>query len=57
MNKIFAPYIGKFVVVYIDDILVFSQSAEEHKQYLQLVLQTLREQCLNVCLPSCPMVT
>ena len=53
MNKIFAPDIGKFVVVYINGILFFSQSAEEHKQRLQLVLQTLREQCLFAKLPKC----
>eukprot|EP00983_Pelagomonas_calceolata_P117586 1160429-Pelagomonas_calceolata.AAC.1 len=53
MNKIFAPYIGKFVVIYINDILVSSRSAEEHKQHLQLVLQILREQCFYAKLPKC----
>jgi hypothetical protein len=36
-------YLDKFVVVFIDDILVFSQNEEEHEEHLRLVLQKLRE--------------
>jgi hypothetical protein len=38
MNKVFMEYLDKFVVVFIDDILVYSRSEEEHKDHLQLVL-------------------
>jgi len=41
MNRIFAPYIGKFVVVYIDDILMYLKNAQEDKHHLELVLDLL----------------
>ena len=43
MNKVFMEYLDKFVVVFIDDILVFSKTKEEHPKHLRLVLQKLRE--------------
>jgi hypothetical protein len=43
MNKVFMEYLDKFVVVFIDDILVFSQNEEEHEEHLRLVLQKLQE--------------
>ncbi|MCI65747.1 reverse transcriptase, partial [Trifolium medium] len=43
MNRVFHPYLDKFVVVFIDDILVYSKSEEEHEEHLQLVLQVLRD--------------
>ena len=49
MNKVFMEYLDKFVVVFIDDILVFSKSEEEHKEHLRLVLEKLQEHQL---LPS-----
>ena len=42
MNRVFQPYVDQFVVVFIDDILVYSKDAQEHEQHLKLVLQTLR---------------
>lgn len=42
MNKILAPYLRKFVLVFFDDILIYSKSATEHAQHLSLVLQLLR---------------
>jgi hypothetical protein len=41
MNKVFMEYLDKFVVVFIDDILVYSRSEEEHEEHLRLVLQKL----------------
>jgi hypothetical protein len=41
MNKIFMECLDKFVVVFIDDILVYSRSEEEHKDHLRLALQKL----------------
>ena len=41
-------FLGRFVIVLIDDILVYSRSAEEHAMHLRLVLQTLREHRLYV---------
>jgi hypothetical protein len=50
MNKIFMEYLDKFVVVFIDDILVYSRSEEEH---LRLAFQKLRENRLYVKLSKC----
>jgi hypothetical protein len=50
MNKVFMEYLDKFVVVFIDDILVFSRSEEEH---LRLVLQKLREHQLYAKFSKC----
>jgi hypothetical protein len=42
MNSVFMDYHDKFVVVFIDDILIYSQSEEEHVDHLKMVLQRLR---------------
>jgi hypothetical protein len=42
MNKVFMKYLDKFVMVFIDDILVFSKTEEEHEVHLRLVLEKLR---------------
>jgi hypothetical protein len=38
MNKVFMEYLDRFIVVFIDDILVFSKTMEEHEEHLRLVL-------------------
>ena len=43
MNRVFRPFLDKLVVVFIDDILVYSKDAQEHEQHLKIVLQTLIE--------------
>jgi len=53
MNKVFMEYLDKFVVVFIDDILVFSRSEEEHEEHLRLVMQKLREHQLYAKFSKC----
>jgi hypothetical protein len=53
MNKVFMEYLDKFVVVFIDDILVHSRSEEEHEEHLCLALQKLRENRLYAKLSKC----
>ena len=43
MNRVFKPYLDQFMVVFIDDILVYSKNKEEHEKHLRVVLQTLKE--------------
>ena len=43
MNQVFSAYLDKFLVVFIDDILVYSKDRDDHEGHLHLVLQTLRE--------------
>src|SRR5262249_23952054 len=53
MNRVFKPYLDKFVIVFIDDILVYSKSQEEHEEHLRIVLQTLREHQLYAKFSKC----
>ena len=53
MNRVFQPYLDRFVIVFIDDILVYSGSSEEHSEHLRIVLQTLRERHLFSKLSKC----
>ena len=53
MNRVFGPYLDKFVIVFIDDILVYSSSKEEHAEHLRIVLQTLREHQLYAKFIKC----
>jgi hypothetical protein len=53
MNKVFMEYLNKFVGVFIDDILVYSRSEEEHEEHLRLALQKLREHRLYAKLSKC----
>ncbi|KAA3465862.1 Transposon Ty3-I Gag-Pol polyprotein [Gossypium australe] len=48
MNRVFRPYLDKFVVFFIDDILIYSQDESEHAEHLRIVLQTLRDKQLYV---------
>lgn len=53
LSKIFEGYLGRFVLLYLDDILVFSKTPEEHMRHLELVLQRLREHQLYVKRSKC----
>ena len=53
MNDMFRPYIGKFMAIYLDDILIFSKTPDEHLQHLRLVLQTLKDAQLYAKLSKC----
>jgi hypothetical protein len=53
MNKVFMDELDKFVVVFIDDILIYSASAEEHEQHLRVVLEKLRQHQLYAKFSKC----
>jgi hypothetical protein len=53
MNKVFMEYLDKFVMVFIDDILVYSRNEGEHEGHLRLVLQKLRDHKLYAKLSKC----
>lgn len=53
MNKIFHPYLDKFVVVYLDDIVIYSHTLEKHAQHLKTLFRVLRENELYVKKEKC----
>ena len=53
MNKVFHPYLDQFIIVFIDDILVYSKNAEEHVVHLRIVLQSLRDKQLYAKFSKC----
>nr|CAH66139.1 H0616A11.3 [Oryza sativa] len=53
MNKVFMEYLDKFVVVFIDDILIYSKTKEEHEEHLRLALEKLREHQLYAKFSKC----
>jgi hypothetical protein len=53
MNGVFRNYLDKFVIVFLDDILVYSKTEEEHEQHLRMVLQVLKEHQLYAKLSKC----
>ena len=53
MNRVFRPFLDRFVVVFIDDILVYSKSEEEHAKHLRFVLWTLRDHQLYAKFSKC----
>lgn len=53
MNGVFRPYLDSFVIVFIDDILVYSKTEEDHVRHLRIVLQRLREEKLYAKFSKC----
>lgn len=53
MNRVFNPFLDKFVVVFVDDILIYSKSREDHEKHLSIVLQTLRDNKLYAKFEKC----
>ena len=53
MNGIFKPYLDLFVIVFIDDILIYSKSRKEHEEHLKIVLELLREKSLYAKFSKC----
>ncbi|KAG8501046.1 hypothetical protein CXB51_003141 [Gossypium anomalum] len=53
MNRIFRPYLDRFVVVFIDDMLIYSRDESEHDEHLKIILQTLRDRKLYAKFSKC----
>ena len=53
MHMVFQPYLDQFVVVYVDDILIYSKIEEEHEDYLRIILQALRGHKLYIKFSKC----
>jgi hypothetical protein len=53
MNNVLSKFLDKFVLVFIDDILIYSKNREEHEEHLRLVLQVLREHQIYAKFSKC----
>ena len=53
MNRIFKKYLDKFVIVFIDDILIYSRTEEDHVEHLRIALETLRKEKLYAKFSKC----
>lgn len=56
MNKIFVPYLRKFILVFFDDILIFNKTPEEHQAHFNIVLQLLKQHQLFANMSKCVFV-
>ena len=53
MHRVFQPYLDRFIIVFVDDILIYSKFEEDHEGHLKIVLQTLREHQLYAKFNKC----
>ncbi|GJZ37790.1 putative reverse transcriptase domain-containing protein [Tanacetum coccineum] len=53
MNRVYKPYLDKFVIVFIDDILIYSKTKQEHKEYLKVILELLKKDELYAKFSKC----
>src|SRR6266498_4135060 len=53
MNKVLRQYIGKFVQVYLDDMIIYSNNLSEHKKHIKVMLKKIREANLKLKLSKC----
>ena len=53
MHRVFQTYLDQFVVIFVDDTLIYSQFKEEHEDHLRIVLQALREHWLYAKFSKC----
>ena len=53
MNRVFRPYVDQFVIVFLNDILVYSKDLKNHNTHLRVVLETLRKEQLYAKLSKC----
>jgi hypothetical protein len=53
MNRVLAPHLDKFCVVYLDDVLIYSKTADEHLEHIRLVLREMQRHQLHIKLSKC----
>ena len=53
MHRVFHPYLDRFVVVFVDNILIYSETEDDHEDHLKVVLQTLTDHQLYVKFSKC----